>query len=146
MEVFNQLESYIILTKQYSSYYVLCTLYILIINIIIIVLCILDYQTYIITKATVEIKNNETHIIVPVKIEDTKYYTSNNYLLIENKKYKYSVQKINPELSIDATGENYQLLTIKINLPEQYRINNYLITIKIPKEKRKIINYILEYF
>lgn len=146
MEPFNLLESHIILTKQYSSYYVLSTLYVIIINIVIIILCVLDYQVYIITKASVEVTTNEIHLLVPVKLNDVKYYTNNNYLLIAEKEYPYHIYKIDPSLSIDETGENYQLLKLVVDLPEQYQINNYLVTIKIPKEKRKIINYLLEYF
>lgn len=146
MEPFNLIESHIILTKQYSSYYVLSTLYAIIINIVIIILCILDYQVYITTKASVEVSTNEIHLLVPVKLNDVKYYTNNNYLLIEEKEYPYHIHKIDSSLSIDETGENYQLLKLVVDLPEQYQINNYLVTIKIPKEKRKIINYLLEYF
>ena len=146
MEPFNLIESHIILTKQYSSYYVLSTLYAIIINIVIIILCILDYQVYITTKASVEVTTNEIHLLVPVKLNDVKYYTNNNYLLIEEKEYPYHIHKIDSSLSIDETGENYQLLRLVVDLPEQYQINNYLVTIKIPKEKRKIINYLLEYF
>lgn len=146
MEPFNLLESHIILTKQYSSYYVLSTLYVIIINIVIIILCILDYQVYITTKASVEVTTNEIHLLVPVKLNDVKYYTNNNYLLIEEKEYPYHIYKIDSSLSIDETGENYQLLKLVVDLPEQYQINNYLVTIKIPTEKRKIINYLLEYF
>ena len=146
MEPFNLLESHIILTKQYSSYYVLSTLYVIIINIVIIILCVLDYQVYITTKASVEVTTNEIHLLVPVKLNDVKYYTNNNYLLIEEKEYPYHIHKIDSSLSIDETGENYQLLKLVVDLPEQYQINNYLVTIKIPKEKRKIINYLLEYF
>ncbi len=146
MEPFNLIESHIILTKQYSSYYVLSTLYAIIINIVIIILCILDYQVYITTKASVEVTTNEIHLLVPVKLNDVKYYTNNNYLLIEEKEYPYHIHKIDSSLSIDETGENYQLLKLVVDLPEQYQINNYLVTIKIPKEKRKIINYLLEYF
>ena len=146
MEPFNLIESHIILTKQYSSYYVLSTLYAIIINIVIIILCILDYQVYITTKASVEVSTNEIHLLVPVKLNDVKYYTNNNYLLIEEKEYPYHIYKIDSSLSIDETGENYQLLKLVVDLPEQYQINNYLVTIKIPTEKRKIINYLLEYF
>lgn len=146
MEPFNLLESHIILTKQYSSYYVLSTLYVIIINIVIIILCVLDYQVYITTKASVEVTTNEIHLLVPVKLNDVKYYTNNNYLLIEEKEYPYHIYKIDSSLSIDETGENYQLLKLVVDLPEQYQINNYLVTIKIPTEKRKIINYLLEYF
>ena len=135
MEPFNLIESHIILTKQYSSYYVLSTLYAIIINIVIIILCILDYQVYITTKASVEVSTNEIHLLVPVKLNDVKYYTNNNYLLIEEKEYPYHIHKIDSSLSIDETGENYQLLKLVVDLPEQYQINNYLVTIKIPKEK-----------
>ena len=91
-------------------------MYVIIINIVIIILCVLDYQVYITTKASVEVTTNEIHLLVPVKLNDVKYYTNNNYLLIEEKEYPYHIYKIDSSLSIDETGENYQLLKLIILL------------------------------
>lgn len=90
--------------------------------------------------------NSQSTLLVPVKIDDVKYYTNNNYLKIDEQEYPYQIQKIESQLSIDEDGENYQIIKLAVNLPHQYQINNYLVTIKIPKEKRKVINYLLEYF
>lgn len=103
---------------------------------------IFKYQTYNKTVAEVIYENNHYYIIIYLPKNDVKNIASNNILYIDKKEYNYDIVKIESEYFEDNTN-NYQKITLDIDLPSKYQINNLNLNIKLLKENKKIINYIL---
>ena len=117
--------------------------YILIIIIIMLSLItmsmIFKYKLYYKVKAIVAEDNN---LKVYIPLNDIKYILKNDYLFIDNKKYKYNIKEINKEYLTDNMT-TYQVITLELSLPSEYKYQNLTLDIKLIKENKKIINYIL---
>ena len=57
-------------------------------------------------------------------------------------KYKYNIKEINKEYLTDNMT-TYQVITLELSLPSEYKYQNLTLDIKLIKENKKIINYIL---
>lgn len=97
------------------------------------------YQTYYKSKA--KMIDNQLELLI--NIEDLKYINNNNIIIIDNKKYNYSLDSIDEQLYVDETYKNYKYVYLKVN--NLNNINNYVYEIKIPKENKIIAKYLKEY-
>ena len=86
--------------------------------------------------------NYYLEVLVPVK--EVKQITKQNQININSVKYNYEIYKIDNNVEY-KNNINYQYVYLKIfNLNEELLVNGYEMDIKIPKEKKKIIDYLKE--
>lgn len=115
-------------------------LYIIIILIIFIfVACFYNYKTYYVANS--KIVNNKLELLV--KIDDLKYVINNNFLITNDKVYKYEITNISNEIFIDESYENYKY--IYLNVYNLCNIDNYVYEVKIIKDNKKLIKYLKDY-
>lgn len=137
------INSYKILNRKISTISKIFQLNLIIIIILVIWGIInLEYQSFI--KLHSKILNFESYytleILIPTK--EVKQITKQNKVIINSKEYTYTVSKIDNNC-IFKNNQNYQKIYLSIpSLEENYLINGYELDLKIPKEKKKIINYI----
>lgn len=139
------IDSYIILNRKPS---LIIKIFIFNISIILVLLIwginTLKYQNFFTFHSKIIYLNSYYVIEVLIPEKEVNQIINNNILLINDKKYNYSVYKIEKEITYKE-NTNYQKMYLKINnLEEKYLINNYRIDIKIPKNNKKIIEYIKE--
>lgn len=101
--------------------------------------CTYKYQTYYISKGT--IKNNSLELLV--NIDNLKYITNQNKIIIDNKIYNYNIISISENLYVDESLNNYKY--IYLNVKNLSNINNYVYEVRLPKENKKIIKYLKDY-
>lgn len=81
-------------------------------------------------------------VLVPEK--EVNQITKENVLLIGNKTYNYNIYKVSDNI-VYKDNINYIKLYLDVScLEDKYKINNYRLNIKIPRENKKIINYFIE--
>lgn len=130
----------IILQKHnYPKIYNIGTTLIIITFIFIYISFIYNYQTYYITKGTII----DGSLQLMIKIEDIQYFTNNDKIKINDIFYNYSIKKIDEELYVDESLNNYKY--IYLNIDNLNSINNYVYEVKLEKENKKIIKYIQDY-
>ena len=131
----------IILKKQkYSLVYNIGWIIMIIILLFIYVSFTYKYQNYYINQGIMV----DGNIKLLVKIDEIKYITNNKVLNIDNQNYDYIVKEISEELYVDESFTNYKYVYIQAK--NINNINNYVYTIKIKKEYKKIIEYLKDYF
>ncbi len=139
----NYIDSEIILHRKINY---IVYIYIMIIIIIVLSLIILsmlsNYKIYYKVKGIVAKEENNYSIKIYIPLEDTKYIIKNDYLIINKEKYKYQIKDINSEYVTDNIT-TYQIITLDLNLPNKYKYNNLILNIKVIKENKKIIDYLL---
>lgn len=139
----NYIDSEIILHRKINY---IVYIYIMIIIIIVLSLIILsmlsNYKIYYKVKGIVEKEENNYSIEIYIPLEDTKYIIKNDYLIINKEKYKYQIKDINSEYVTDNIT-TYQIITLDLNLPNKYKYNNLILNIKVIKENKKIIDYLI---
>lgn len=130
----------IILNKnKYHPIYNLGIILIIIISVLIHVTSIYKYQTYLITKGKIK----DHYLELMIEIDDIKYFTNQDNLIIDNKKYHYNIKSISEDSFVDELYNNYKYIYLEID--NLNNINNYVYNIKIPKENKKIIKYLKDY-
>ena len=81
-------------------------------------------------------------VLVPVK--EVNQVIKKNKLLIDDVSYDYNVNNISSDLIVE-NNINYQKIYLSVNnLDDSYKINNLILTIKIPISKKKILKYFIE--
>ena len=134
------IDSEIILSRKIKYFVYVYILIIIIITLSLITMSmIFKYKLYYKVKAIVAEDNN---LKVYIPLNDTKYILKNDYLFIDNKKYKYNIKEINKEYLTD-NKVTYQAITLELSLPSEYKYHNLTLDIKLIKEDKKIIDYIL---
>ena len=132
----DNIDEYIILNKMNKMksstiiLFVIILLFLLLSN-------ILEYESFYDISAI----NNNSKVTLFVNLKDLDNILINDYLIIDNKKYKYYIKSIDEGLLID-NNLNYKKITININLPKKYQINNLIINFRKRREKKKIIYYL----
>ena len=130
----------IVLNKnKYSKIYNIGTILILITLIFIYITSIYRYQTYLIVKG--KVTNNYLELLLD--IEDIKYISTQNKLIIDNQNYDYKIISISDNLYIDELYNNYKYVYLEVK--KLNNINNYVYEVKIKKENKKIIEYLKDY-
>ena len=80
-----------------------------------------------------------------IKNKDFKYLIRNNKLIFNNKEYYYKDIIISEENYVDKDNDIAKLVYLKTDLESIYLIDNYMLTAKIEKENKMLINYLLSY-
>ena len=78
--------------------------------------------------------------------EDLKYILTNDQFIFNDKKYRYWNIRISEENYLDDKNNIVKLVYLESNLENIYLIDNYMISTKIKKEKKKIIYYLIDIF
>lgn len=139
------INSYIILNRKTSI--IIKTF---IVNIIILIVFViwwintLYYQTFIHSHSKLLYFETNYYLEVLIPVKEVKQIMKQNQIIIDSVKYNYEIYKIGDNVEY-KNNINYQYIYLKIlNLDEEYLVNGYEIDIKIPKEKKKIIDYLKE--
>lgn len=102
------------------------------------------YQSYFHIHSKLVNFNSYYLLEVLIPEEEVSQIIKENVLLIGDKVYNYSVYKVSDSI-IYQNNINYIKLYLDVYcLEKKYKINSYRLDIKIPKEKKKIINYFIE--
>lgn len=130
----------IILNKQkYPTIYNIGFLLTIILLVFLYISFTYQYKTYYIAKGTMV----DGDIKLFIQIDDIKYFTNNDKLIIDNVSYDYIVDRISEEIYVDETFNNYKY--VYLNVKSINNINNYVYEIKLVKENKTIIEYLKEY-
>lgn len=121
--------------------------YIVIILILIITFFALPYKykTFINLNLTVKEVEDEYMLTTYIRNKDLKYLIRNNKLIFNNKEYYYKDIIISEENYVDKDNDIAKLVYLKTDLESIYLIDNYMLTAKIEKENKMLINYLLSY-
>lgn len=142
----SSIEAEIFMRKKIPIFYKLITILLILLVCILLFVLNLNYQTVIKTNAIIKEENNQYLIMLSLAEDDIKYVINNNYLKIDNVNYYYKVYSIDENLYVSDNLKNYKIIYLKSKLNKEYKINNLTFTVKINKENKKIINYIIDYF
>lgn len=132
----DNIDEYIILNKMNKMksstiiLFVIILLFLLLSN-------ILEYESFYDISAIY----NNSKVTLFVNLKDIDNVLNNDYLILDNKEYDYFIESIDKDLLID-NNLNYKKITININLPRKYQINNLIINFRKRREKKKIIYYL----
>ncbi len=141
--MFSELKSDIILSKSFPKLQKLTCFLTIMIVIVIMLICLMSYQSYDTLMGTVVYQDGKYNVLLPISLTDLRYYHNDDYLIIDNQKYPYQIVNIDTNLLINDKLENYQMVTLMIDLPREYQINNYCLLVKKNKEKKKLFHYLL---
>lgn len=121
-------------------------LYIMIIIVIILSLIIFitlfHYKTFYKARAVVDSEDNSCYVRIYMPLDDVKYIVDNNTLYIDKKKYNYKIKSIDKEYLTDNLN-TYEVILLDINLPKKYCFQNLNLSLKIIKEDKRIIDYLI---
>ena len=138
------IDSEIILTRKIKYIvYVYVMIIIIMLLSLIIAFMLLDYKTYYKLRGLVIENNNSYYIKLYIPLDNIKYITNNNIIIIDNKKYYYQIREIDSEYFIDNIT-TYQIVTISLDIPSKYKYNNLTLSLKVLKEDKRVIDYILK--
>lgn len=85
------------------------------------------------------VKEKNLSILVPFERVNT--ICQNNYVYIDEYKYKYQIVSINEEVIRDVTGI-YQEVLIEVNLNDKNFIDNHIVRLQFIVKERTILEYI----
>lgn len=130
----------IILKRQkYGFIYNIGVILIFIIVMFLLIANVYKYKTYYVNKGIMV----DGYIKVMVNINDIKYISLNDVLEIDSVKYNYLLSKIDEELYVDDSYNNYKYLYLKVDSINN--LDNYVYELKFVKENKKIIEYLENY-
>ena len=127
--------------KSLSITYKLVFILFLLIIIFVIVVLNINYYSTINTKGVINVLDNNYYVLINICEDDVSYVINNSYFKIDKKDIFYKIYKIDD----DMYNSNYKIIYLKAKLDKEYKINNLNLDIKIFKENKKIINYIIDY-
>ena len=78
-----------------------------------------------------------------MSINDIKYITDNDIVIINKKEYKYNISMIDSEYFTDNIT-TYQIIKIEATINDKYKINNLTLDLKFLREDKKIIEYFIK--
>lgn len=137
------IDNEIILQRKVEPFiYVYIMIIIIIMLSLIIIFTVFNYKTYYDLRGIIINEENEYYLKIYIPISKVKYLVNNNKLVIDGKLYRYKIINIDSEYFTDNV-DTYQIIKIKVNLPIKYKLNNLVINLKVVKEDKKIIEYIL---
>lgn len=121
IDIYNN--SAIILNKKTPNYVITWIIILSILCLLFITIIFIPYNVYETYSGYVSIKDNESYVVLDINKSNFPI-NKNNKLYIHEKKYKYKV------ISIDDN-----ILILKVNLNNNIKINNNIISINILKER-----------
>ena len=139
----NTIYSENILQKRLPNIYYLFFIFPILIMIIIFYL---DFTSY--YNGNFIVKKIDSSYVLSFYItkEDLIYILTNNQFIFNDKEYKYWNIKISEENYLDDKNNIVKLVYLESDLENIYLIDNYMISAKIKKERKKIISYIIDIF
>lgn len=139
----NTIYSENILQKKLPNIYYLFFIFPILIMIIIFYL---DFTSY--YNGNFIVKKIDSSYVLSFYItkEDLIYILTNNQFIFNDKEYKYWNIKISEENYLDDKNNIVKLVYLESDLENIYLIDNYMISAKIKKERKKIISYIIDIF
>lgn len=139
----NTIYSENILQKKLPKIYYLFFIFPILIMIIIFYL---DFTSY--YNGNFIVKKIDSSYVLSFYItkEDLIYILTNNQFIFNDKEYKYWNIKISEENYLDDKNNIVKLVYLESDLENIYLIDNYMISAKIKKERKKIISYIIDIF
>lgn len=100
------------------------------------------YQSYINFHSKLLIHNSKNIIEILVPVDKLNQIKNQNEIIIDSKKYNYKIYKLDNNATY-INQKNYQKVFLEIfNLNEFHKINGYEMDVKIPEEKKKIVEYL----
>ena len=139
------IDSYIILNRKPS---IILKVYLF--NIILIIIIVIwgintfYYQNYFQIHSEISNFNSFYFLEVLIPVKEVNQITKQNKIIIDKKEYYYQVYKINPDI-IYKNNINYQKIYLEVNaLEDFYQKKGYHVVAKIPKERKRIIDYLKE--
>jgi len=140
----NYIDSEIILQRKIGSYvYVYIMIIIVIMLSIIIFFILFNYKIYYTIRGTVIKDDDHFYIRIYIPINDIKYITTNNSVIIDKKEYKYIISMIDSEYFTDNIV-TYQIVKIDMSIDEKYKMNNLTLDLKFLRDNKRIIDYFIE--
>ena len=142
----NNIKSYIIINKKTN---LITKLFISISIMILITLSILTqfkYKTYYQTFGQVIKENNNHKLTLYIDPYKLKVIKNNNLIIIDDKKYNYTIDLIDDEYIVSDNLTNYLKVILNVNLKQEDKINNNILEVRILESDEKIIYYLKEYF
>lgn len=109
----------------------------------ILIIFLYDYTDYYENYGVMREKDNIYYLKVKVLTDDLDLLKSNNTIFIDNSVYYYEILDFDNKLLIDINKNNYKYLYLKINIPNNYKISNYIVKFKIEKDNKKIYKYLI---
>ncbi len=111
------------------------SLSVILLIIIIFIIYSLNQRVTTISEVQAIVFDNNLHLLIPH--DEVKNIIDKDELLIENKKYKYKIKNILPEIQV-INNQNIQEIEIDIKLPKKYQLNNLILTTKIIKSEKTL--------
>lgn len=140
----NYIDNEIIMQRKISPIvYVYIMIIIVIFLSLIIFFILFHYKTYYRINGIVIEEESNFYIKTYVPLDDLKYITKNDSLFINNEEYKYKIISIDDEYFTDNIT-TYQVLKIEVEFPKKYKFNNLNLKLKLIKDNKRIIDYILK--
>lgn len=138
----NYLDNEIVLNSKIKPLVYIYIMILIICSLSLIIICMLyHYKVYYFFKGNVITEEDNYYLKCYIPISEIKYITSNNNLIINNKKYKYSIKNINEEYLSD-NNNTYQEIILNIDLDNKYKHNNLILNLKLLKEDKTVIEYL----
>lgn len=136
------IDSEIILSRRIGYFvYIYILLIIIVILSLITMSMLFNYKLYYKVKSVILNDSDGYYLCVYIPLDDNRYITSNEYVIIDNVKYKYSIKYIDSEYITDNVN-TYQVISLNINLPSKYCYSNLMLEVKFIKEDKRIIDYL----
>lgn len=138
------IDNEIILQRKIGSMVYVYIMIIIVIMLSLIIVCILcHYKTYYCVRGVVIEENNNFYIRVYIPIENIKYTTNNDIVMIDGKEFKYKIISIDSEYFTDNIT-TYQIIKMEVNIKDKHKYNNLTIDLKFLKDEKRVIDYILK--
>lgn len=140
----NYIDSEIILQRKICPYvYVYIMIIIVIMLSVIIFFILFNYKIYYTIKGTVTQEDEHFYIRIYIPINDIKYITNNNIVIINEREYKYNIAMIDSEYFTDNII-TYQIIKIDVAINDMYKINNLVLDLKFLRDNKRIIDYFIK--
>ncbi len=138
------IDSEIILKRRITPIvYVYVMIVIIIVLSLIMLLILYHYKTYYTISGVVIEEDNAFYIQSYVPIDDIKYLLDSNELEIDDIYYEYRIKEIDNNYFV-SDNKVCQIINIDINIPADYKYNNLTLSLKVLKEDKRVIDYILK--
>ena len=137
------IDTEIILNRKIEPYVYVYIMIIIVISLsLIMLLVIYHYKTYYKVKGIITKEEDNYYIRIYIPLEDIKYLTNNNYIIIDNKNYTYNIISLDKEYYQNELN-TYQVIKIELNIPDNYKYDNLTLDLKLLKEDKRVIDYIV---
>lgn len=128
--------------KSFKIKYYMISMFILI-GALFIFITFFEYTSYINLKAIVK-KDNDGYYLKTLIQEQNFNDINKNYLIINDKKYKYKIKNISEGYILDENYNKYYEVLLETKINSNLIIDNNIVDINIEKNKTTILKQIIE--